>query len=117
MSLGGETNTKHFVNKKIKYVWDGGARTFTKLRNVDEFMRQGDFYRGADQGLDRMGVADRIQEYGENMIKISVPPVLYLVFHEVLTVHIVQCSVVGIVQRSSLNGIECVYLYNSMPIP
>ncbi len=31
-----------------------------------------------------MTVTDRLQEYGENLIKISVPPVLYLVFHEAL---------------------------------
>ena len=45
-------------------------------------MRQSEFYKGKE-GLDDMVVADRLEEYGPNFIKISVPPILYLLFHEV----------------------------------
>lgn len=72
-----------FINKKIKYVWDSGARTFVKLKNVDEFMKQSDFHK-CKEGLGQLTVTDRLHEYGPNLIKISVPPVLYLVFHEAL---------------------------------
>jgi hypothetical protein len=34
-----------FINKKIKYVWDSGLMMFTKLRHLDNDMRQGDFHR------------------------------------------------------------------------
>jgi len=72
-----------FVNKKIKYVWDPSQDNFIKLRNVDQGMLQGDFHK-CKEGLGHLTVADRLKEYGENVIKISVPPVLYLVFHEAL---------------------------------
>ena len=72
----------YFVNKKITYVWNVATRNFQKLRNIDESMRQGEFHK-CKEGLGQLTVADRFQEYGENYIKISVPPVLYLLFHEV----------------------------------
>merc|ERR1719262_101907 len=46
-------------------------------------MTQNDFHKRS-KGLNEMKVSDRYQEYGPNFIKISVPPVLYLVFHEAL---------------------------------
>ncbi len=79
----GSGRPPHFVNKKIKYVWDPESGGYAKLRNIDEGMTQGQFHR-MRQGLGQMTVADRLQDYGENLIKISVPPVLYLVFHEAL---------------------------------
>ena len=78
----GALSSSYFVNKKIKYVWDKHERSFVKLTNVDESMKQADFHK-CKEGLGQLTVTDRLQEYGENLIKISVPPVLYLVFHEV----------------------------------
>ncbi len=75
---------QHFVNKKIKYVWDEATRCFQKLRNVDDGMMQAEFYRARDTGLGMLDVGDSMQEFGENLIKISVPPVMFLVFHEAL---------------------------------
>ena len=72
-----------FVNKKIKYVWDSNLMTYRKLTNIDEHMLQSDFHRRS-KGLNELKVADRHQEFGPNFIKISVPPILYLVFHEAL---------------------------------
>ena len=64
-------------------------QSYRKLTNLDEHMRQSEFYK-AKEGLDDMVVADRLEEYGPNFIKISVPPILYLLFHEVkLILHIV----------------------------
>jgi len=73
----------HFVNKKIKYVWDANLQTYRKMTNIDETMRESDFHKRS-KGLNEMKVADRLQEFGPNFIKISVPPILYLVFHEAL---------------------------------
>ena len=52
------------------------------MTNIDENMRESDFHKRS-KGLNEMKVADRLQEFGPNFIKISVPPILYLVFHEV----------------------------------
>lgn len=71
----------HFVNKKIKYVWDEPSHSFTKLRNIDEDLNQADFYK-ISGGLSQSQLSARVAEYGENLIKISVPPVLHLVIHE-----------------------------------
>ena len=49
-------------------------------------MKQSEFHK-AREGLNDAVVADRIEEYGTNFIKISVPPILYLVVHEVRIVH------------------------------
>ncbi|XP_023320447.1 probable cation-transporting ATPase 13A3 [Eurytemora carolleeae] len=49
----------YFVNKKIKYVWSETGETFQKLKTIQI-----------------------IEMYGDNLIKISVPPILYLVIHE-----------------------------------
>merc|ERR1719357_391769 len=69
-----------FINKKNKYVWDETVQLFRKLRNIDESLNQADFFKM--QGLSPQEVTERILEYGENFIKISVPPVLHLVIHE-----------------------------------
>merc|ERR1719357_1310018 len=69
-----------FINKKNKYVWDETVQLFRKLRNIDEGLNQSDFFKM--QGLSSSEVRARILEYGENFIKISVPPVLHLVIHE-----------------------------------
>ena len=45
-------------------------------------MKQSEFHK-AREGLNDAVVTDRIEEYGTNFIKISVPPILYLVVHEV----------------------------------
>lgn len=76
-------SSRYFVNKKIKYVWDFATKSFVKLTNIDESMTQGDFHK-CKEGLGNLTVTDRLQVYGQNLIKISVPPVLYLVFHEAL---------------------------------
>ena len=72
---------------------------FRKLRNIDEGLNQSDFFKMqvrlgrycqwvpryqyiTSQGLSSSEVRARILEYGENFIKISVPPVLHLVIHE-----------------------------------
>ena len=57
-------------------------QTYRKMTNIDENMRESDFHKRS-KGLNEMKVADRLQEFGPNFIKISVPPILYLVFHEV----------------------------------
>ena len=57
-------------------------QTYRKMTNIDETMRESDFHKRS-KGLNEMKVADRLQEFGPNFIKISVPPILYLVFHEV----------------------------------
>ena len=95
-------NTWHFVNKKIKYVWDPNQgvsfifsfshyaciygmlrfQNYRKLRNLDEHMLASDFHK-RNKGLTDNKVQDRVQEFGANFIKISVPPILYLLFHEV----------------------------------
>ena len=71
-----------FTNKKITYVWsvhDGG---FEKQPHIDENMKQSHFHK-CKEGLGQLTVADRLQEYGENIIRISVPGVIFLLFHEV----------------------------------
>merc|ERR1719450_2085632 len=69
-----------FINKKNKYVWDETVQLFRKLRNIDEGLNQSDFFKM--QGLSGSEVRAGFLEYGENLIKISVPPVLHLVIHE-----------------------------------
>jgi len=70
----------YFINKKNKYIWDESIQMFRKLRNIDESINQADFFKM--QGLTPAEVKERLREYGENIIKISVPPVLHLVIHE-----------------------------------
>ena len=72
----------HFHNKKIKYVWNSHDSSFEKQPHIDENMKQSQFHK-CKEGLGQLTVADRLQEYGENLIRISVPSVVYLVFHEV----------------------------------
>lgn len=76
-------NRIYFVNKKITYVWSSSTG-FRKQQNIDETLKQADFYKVKD-GLTEEAVADRFLQYGRNFIKISVPPVLHLLFHEVRT--------------------------------
>ena len=45
-------------------------------------MLASDFHK-RNKGLTDNKVQDRVQEFGANFIKISVPPILYLLFHEV----------------------------------
>ena len=71
----------YFINKKNKYIWDDSIQMFRKLRNVDETFNQSDFYKM--HGLSPNEVKERIKTFGENIIKISVPPVLHLIIHEV----------------------------------
>ena len=72
----------HFSNKKITYVWSVTAGGFEKQQHIDENMKQSQFHK-CKEGLGQLTVADRLQEYGENIIRISVPGVIFLVFHEV----------------------------------
>ena len=72
----------HFANKKLVYVWNVATSSFERQHHIDENMKQSHFYKCKD-GLGQLMIADRLQEYGENLIKISVPGVLYLLFHEV----------------------------------
>ena len=65
-------------------------QSYRKLLNIDEHMKQSDFHK-SKEGLGQLTVTDRIQEYGANFIKISVPPVLYLVFHEVSLAEFLVC--------------------------
>ena len=55
---------------------------FEKQPHIDDNMTQAQFHK-CKEGLGQLTVTDRLQEYGENMIKISVPGVVFLVFHEV----------------------------------
>lgn len=73
----------NFTNKKIKYIWDTNTQSFVKLRNIDEHMKQSEFHK-CKEGLGQLTVNDRVLEFGHNFIKISVPPVMYLLFHEAL---------------------------------
>ena len=57
-------------------------QNYRKLRNLDEHMLASDFHK-RNKGLTDNKVQDRVQEFGANFIKISVPPILYLLFHEV----------------------------------
>ena len=43
---------------------------------------QGDFHK-AGSGMGQYDVNDKKVEYGENLIKISVPPIMFLILHEV----------------------------------
>ena len=72
----------YFTNKKITYIWNVATGSFEKQQHIDENMKQSHFHK-CKEGLGQLSVADRLQEYGENLIRISVPGVLYLVFHEV----------------------------------
>ena len=74
-------NDLYFINKKNKYIWDDSIQMFRKLRNVDETLNQSDFYKM--HGLSPNEVKERLMTFGENIIKISVPPVLHLIIHEV----------------------------------
>ena len=74
-------NDLYFINKKNKYIWDDSIQMFRKLRNVDETFNQSDFYKM--HGLSPNEVKERLMTFGENIIKISVPPVLHLIIHEV----------------------------------
>ena len=71
----------YFINKKNKYIWDESIQMFRKLRNVDETLNQCDFYKM--HGLSPNEVRERLKTFGTNIIKISVPPVLHLIIHEV----------------------------------
>ena len=86
----------YFINKKNKYIWDEGIQMFRKLTNIDETLNQSDFYKM--QGLSPNDVRERLrvslcplslvliisfQRFGSNIIKISVPPVIHLIIHEV----------------------------------
>lgn len=73
-------NDLYFINKKNKYIWDDSIQMFRKLRNVDETFNQSDFYKM--HGLSPNEVKERLMTFGENIIKISVPPVLHLIIHE-----------------------------------
>ena len=79
----GESYKMRFVNKKITYVWNIETSSFEKQHHIDTSMKQSQFHK-CKEGLGKLTVADRLQEYGENLIKISVPGVVYLVFHEVI---------------------------------
>ena len=57
-------------------------QNYRKLRNLDEHMLASDFHK-RNKGLTDNKVQDRVQEFGANFIKISVPPILYLLIHEV----------------------------------
>ena len=57
-------------------------QTYTKLTAIDEHMKQSEFHK-AREGLTDLSVNDRLETYGTNFIKISVPPILYLLVHEV----------------------------------
>ena len=72
----------YFSNKKITYVWNVELGNFEKQPHIDDNMTQAQFHK-CKEGLGQLTVTDRLQEYGENMIKISVPGVVFLVFHEV----------------------------------
>ena len=72
----------YFINKKNKYIWDESIQMFRKLRNVDETLNQSDFHKM--HGLSPSEVKERMKTFGINIIKISVPPVLHLIIHEVL---------------------------------
>ena len=80
---GPHSNTAdlYFINKKNKYIWDESIQMFRKLRNVDETLNQNDFYKM--HGLSPNEVKERMKTFGTNIIKISVPPVLHLIIHEV----------------------------------
>ena len=80
---GPHSNTAdlYFINKKNKYIWDESIQMFRKLRNVDETLNQSDFYKM--HGLSPNEVKERMKTFGTNIIKISVPPVLHLIIHEV----------------------------------
>ena len=71
----------YFINKKNKYIWDETIQMFRKLRNVDESLNQSDFHKMI--GLEPNEVKERLKMFGLNIIKISVPPVLHLIIHEV----------------------------------
>ena len=60
---------------------------FEKQPHIDDNMTQAQFHK-CKEGLGQLTVTDRLQEYGENMIKISVPGVVFLVFHEVCQIRI-----------------------------
>ena len=72
----------YFINKKNKYIWDESIQMFRKLRNVDETLNQSDFFKM--HGLSPNEVKERMKTFGTNIIKISVPPVLHLIIHEVM---------------------------------
>ena len=87
----------YFINKKNKYIWDERIQMFRKLTNIDQTLNQSDFYKM--HGLNPTDVRERMrvstmkisvmtliilfQTFGANIIKISVPPVLHLIIHEV----------------------------------
>ena len=87
----------YFINKKNKYIWDERIQMFRKLTNIDQTLNQSDFYKM--HGLNPTDVRERmrvstmkisvitliilLQTFGANIIKISVPPVLHLIIHEV----------------------------------
>ena len=77
----------YFSNKKITYVWNVELGNFEKQPHIDDNMTQAQFHK-CKEGLGQLTVTDRLQEYGENMIKISVPGVVFLVFHEVCPIRI-----------------------------
>jgi hypothetical protein len=71
-----------FSNKKITYVWSVPVGGFEKQPHIDEDMKQSSFHK-CKEGLGQLTVTDRLQEYGENIIRISVPGVIFLILHEV----------------------------------
>jgi hypothetical protein len=63
--------SQHFINKKIKYVWDAATMMFVKLRSVDDEMKQADFYRMRDTGLGSLDVTDRTQGGGQEQTNLK----------------------------------------------
>ena len=71
-------------------------------------MKQSEFHK-AREGLNDAVVADRIEEYGTNFIKISVPPILYLVVHEVRIVHNFISTFSKMLENNEIFDIICFF--------
>ena len=101
----------YFINKKNKYIWDETIQMFRKLRNVDESLNQSDFHKMI--GLEPNEVKERLKMFGLNIIKISVPPVLHLIIHEVfcyaITITFAKTMQISCVQY--LQGLNPFFLF------
>ena len=99
----------YFINKKNKYIWDETIQMFRKLRNVDESLNQSDFHKMI--GLEPNEVKERLKMFGLNIIKISVPPVLHLIIHEVFCYKHHICENCANIRVQYLQGLNPFFLF------
>lgn len=76
-----EGEQMHFINRKLKYVWDDAACTFVRLRTTEHTPTFSTFHNGA-AGFTGNEAARRLHLFGENFMKIEVLSVWQLLVQQ-----------------------------------